>query len=79
MWRKDSPDHDPDSNYPTPSAKQMLYEAEARRYLKGLIRALEHLTVRQQRAIIAELSGGVFKNYAPAGYEHTIRSEYPAD
>ena len=62
MWFKDFPEHDPDSNYPAPSAKQVLYEAEAQRYLKGLKRALGHCTVPQQRAIIAELSGGVFKN-----------------
>ena len=62
MWSKDFPEHDPDSNYPAPSAKQVLYEAEAQRYLKGLKRALAHCTVPQQRAIIAELSGGIFKN-----------------
>ncbi len=78
MWFKDFPEHDPNSNYPAPSAKQVLYEAEAHRYLKGLKRALSHLTVPQQRAIFAELSGRVFKNEAAAGNEHSIKNEYPA-
>ncbi len=78
MWFKDFPEHDPDSNYPAPSASQVLHEAESRRHLKGLKAALEHYTVPQQRAILAELSGGVFKNEAPTGDQHTVEVEYPS-
>ncbi len=78
MWFKHFPERKPDSNYPAPSAKQVLYEAEDHRHLKDLKRALSHLTVPQQRAISAELSGKVSENEAPAGDEHTIKDEYPA-
>ena len=47
IWFKDFPEHDPDSNYPAPSAKQVLYEEEAQRYLNALKEALRHLTVPQ--------------------------------
>ena len=76
MWFKVFPEHDPDSNYPAPSASQVLYEAEAQRYLKALKEALMHLTVRQQRAIFAQLSGRVYKNEAPAGDQRIVEVEY---
>lgn len=58
MWFKDFPDHDPDSNYPEPSAKQLVYADQAKTELAALKRTLERLTVPQQRAIISKLSTG---------------------
>ena len=62
MWYLDAPEHDPDENYPEPSAKQLLYAEQARRELLRLKSTLERLTVPQQRSIIGELSGGVFRH-----------------
>ena len=67
MWHLDFPDQDPDSNYPKPSRRHLLAADQAKRDLEQLRRSLEKLTVPQQRAIIAELSGSVFKAVAPAG------------
>ncbi len=61
MWYLDFPGHDPDSNYPEPSAKQLLHASKARQQLEQLKATLSTLTVPQQRAIIGELSGGVFR------------------
>jgi hypothetical protein len=58
VWFKDFPDHDPDSNYPEPSAKQLVYADQAKTELAALKRTLERLTVPQQRAIISKLSTG---------------------
>ena len=78
MWFKDFPEDDPDTNYAAPSASQVTRETEARRCLESLKEALKHLTVPQQRAIIAELSGNLYKNELPAGDEHLIKNQYPA-
>ena len=40
MWHLDVPEHDPDSNYPEPTAKRILYGEEARRDLERLVRQL---------------------------------------
>jgi len=64
MWYRDAPEHDSDENYPEPSAKQLLYAERARRELQRLRSTLERLTVPQQRPIIGELSGGVFRREA---------------
>jgi hypothetical protein len=65
MWFLDFPEHDPDSNYPEPSARQLLYAEQARRELNRLKSTLEKLTVPRQRAIVRtiknELVGGVFR------------------
>jgi hypothetical protein len=65
MWLLDFPEHDPDSNYPEPLAKQLLYAEEARRELANLKGTLHRLTVPQQRAILSqireELVDGVFQ------------------
>jgi hypothetical protein len=61
MWYLDAPEHDPDENYAEPTAKQLLYAEQARRNLSQLRGTLARLTVPQQRAIIAELSG-VFRH-----------------
>lgn len=76
MWSKDFPEQDPDSNYPEPTATQLLHEQEARRHLASLTNELEQLTVPQQRAIIGELSGSVFKKEKVAGDERLVA--YPA-
>ena len=78
MWFRDFPEDDPDTNYPAPSASQVIQESEARRNLESLKAALKHLTVPQQRAIIAQLSGSVYKNEPLAGDEHLIKNQYPA-
>ena len=78
MWFKDFPKHDPDSNYAEPSVEQIAFADEAEADLERLKASLSRLTVPQQRAIIAELSGSVYKNEAPAGDEHMIKNEYPA-
>jgi hypothetical protein len=60
------PEHDPDSNYPEPTASQLLYAEQARRELEQLKSTLERLTVPQQRAITGtiatDLVGGVFRH-----------------
>jgi hypothetical protein len=65
MWYLDVPEHDPNSNYPEPSAKQLLYAEEARAALTRLKRTLERLTVPQQRAILNAIGdtlvGGVYR------------------
>jgi len=65
MWYLDVPQHDPDSNYPEPSAKHFLCADQARQHLAQLKATLERLTVPQQRAILDEirdtLIGGVYR------------------
>lgn len=65
MWFLDFPDFDPDSNYPEPTPRQILYGEQARRELAHLKATLERLTIPQQReitrAIEGELIGGVFR------------------
>ena len=73
MWFLDSPEDDPDSNYPEPSAKQLLYADQARQELARLQETLEGLTVPQQRAILGELAGRVFKHESA-----TIEPKFPA-
>jgi hypothetical protein len=62
VWLLDFPEFD-SSNYPNPSAKQILYADQARRQLRKLRSTLMRLTVPQQRAILDtianELVGGV--------------------
>lgn len=76
MWSKDLPESDPDSKYPEPTATQLIHEQEARRHFASLTNELEQLTVPQQRAIINELSGSVYKTKKPGGGERLIA--YPA-
>jgi hypothetical protein len=73
VWFFDFPEHDPDSNYPEPSAKQLLYADQAQQELARLKEALERLTVPQQRAILAEVTGRVFKHESAA-----IEPKFPA-
>jgi hypothetical protein len=65
VWTLDFPEDDPDSNYPAPTPRQLLYAEQARRELAHLKETLQRLTVPQQRAIITamrdELVGGVFR------------------
>jgi hypothetical protein len=65
MWFVDAPGYDPDTNYPKPTGKQLLYAAKARRQLALFKRTLERLTVPQQREILSkvreDLVGGVFR------------------
>jgi hypothetical protein len=65
VWIIDYGEHDPDSNYPEPSAKQLVYAYQACSELKRLKSTLEKLTVPQQRAILGtianESAGGVFR------------------
>lgn len=78
MWHLDVPQYDPDSNYPEPSAKQILYAEEAREELAQLKGTLEKLTIPQQRAILNEirdtLVGGVYRemplHVMPDGSSH---------
>ena len=43
MWYLDVPQHDPDSNYPEPSAKQFLYADQTKTELRQLKTTLEKL------------------------------------
>jgi hypothetical protein len=61
MWYLDFPEYDPDENYAEPGPKQLLYAEQARRELERLKSTLERLTVPQQRVILGELSGSVFR------------------
>ena len=61
MWTLDFPDQDPDSNYPAPSVKQLIYRVQARTELRRLKSTLQRLTVPQQRSIIGELAGSIYK------------------
>lgn len=74
MWLLDLPEHDPDSNYSEPSAKQLPYAEQARRELAHLKRTLQRLTVPQQRAILgtikSELVGGVYRRTPLRLYPH---------
>jgi hypothetical protein len=78
MWYLDVPRHDPDSNYPEPSAKQILYADQARGEVAQLKATLEKLTVPQQRAILNEIRdtvvGGVYRkmplHVMPDGKSH---------
>lgn len=71
MWFLDFPQADPDSNYPIPSPRQLLYAEQARRELAHLKKTLERLTVPQQREILGtmgnELVGGVFRKESLRG------------
>ena len=78
MWFKDFPEHDPNSIYAEPSVEQIAFSDWAEADIERLKASLSRLTVPQQRAIIAKLSGSVYKNEAPAGNEHTFKNEYPA-
>ncbi|MGA8576031.1 MAG: hypothetical protein WB609_10190 [Candidatus Cybelea sp.] len=80
MWWKDFPEHDPDSNYPEPTAKQRLYAEKARQELDRLKTTLEKLTVPQQRAIFRQLSGTVFRQASSVGAERAgpIEATLPA-
>ena len=60
VWTLDFPEHGPDESYAEPTAKQLIYADQARANLRMLRGTLQPLTVPQQRAIIAELSGRVF-------------------
>lgn len=71
MWFKDFPAYDPDSNYPEPSAKQLIWADQARTELRRLQGTLERLTVPQQRALIAEITGSVFRFERPRGDAET--------
>jgi len=73
VWFLDFPDRDPDSNYPEPSPKQLLYADQARQELARLKGTLERLTVPQQRAILGRLTGRVFKHESAA-----IEPKFPA-
>lgn len=74
MWFLDFPEHDPDSNYRGPSARQVIYADQARSELRRVKSTLEKLTVPQQRAIIREFPRGVFKRVRPAGDEPLRRT-----
>jgi hypothetical protein len=69
VWTLDFPEHDPVSNYPAPTPRQLLYAEQARRDLAHLKKTLERLTVPQQRQILGEirneLVGGVFPCQPP--------------
>ncbi len=79
MWFRDFPEHDPDSNYQEPSPKQLIYADQAKTALRALKATLERLTVPQQRVIIAELSGSVYRDERPAGDAEasTIQGKVP--
>lgn len=69
MWFLDFPEHDPDANYPEPSLKQLIYRGQAQTELRRLKSTLQRLTVPQQRAIICEIAGSVYKCMRPTGLE----------
>lgn len=80
MWFMDFREHDPDSNYPEPSAKQIIYAEQARREAERLRSTLERLTVPQQREIIATLPSGVFRptlDYDPSGARRGLGHDGP--
>jgi hypothetical protein len=67
MWELDLND---DVVAPDPSPRQILYAEQARNELAALKRTLERLTVPQQRSIIREIEGKVYRrDGTPAGYE----------
>ncbi len=78
MRFKDFPEHDPDSNYPAPTAEQQTLMKVAEANLERLKFWLARLTVPQQRAIIGKLVGAVYRQERPAGDEHTVEVEYSA-
>jgi hypothetical protein len=47
VWFLDFPEADPDSDYPAPTPRQLLYAEHARRELATLKKTLERLTVPQ--------------------------------
>jgi hypothetical protein len=83
MWYLDAPQHDPDSNYPRPSAKQLLYADQARSELAQLKETLKKLTVPQQRAILNKirdtLVGGVYRKMPLHVMPGESSSERPYD
>jgi len=67
MWELDLND---DVSAPAPTARQILCAEQARLQLAALKRTLERLTVPQQREIIGQITGKVYRReMVPAGYE----------
>jgi hypothetical protein len=66
VWFLDFPEAEPDSDYPAPTARQILYAEQPRWELAQLKKTMERLTVPQRREISGALSRGVFKIVPPA-------------
>jgi hypothetical protein len=66
MWELDLND---DTEMLAPSQRQQVLAEQAQGELAALKRTLEKLTVAQQREIIGQLAGTVYRHHVPAGYE----------
>lgn len=66
MWMLDFPERDA-THYANPSYRQFIYFDLAQNQLLALKATLESLTIPQQRQIIGQLAGGVYRNVGPAG------------